>query len=100
MLALHRRVKGRELAEAIGVTPSAISARLSGDTAIKQEEVPALAQVLECPVEVLRLSPELALRWSRDHPRTDELTRLRGSRRRGSGWSSELPGRPVLARVS
>lgn len=69
VLAQHRGVKTYEMAAAIEVSSPSMSSRLHGKVVILQHEVPALAAILDVPEEVLRLSPDVALRWSREHPR-------------------------------
>lgn len=68
VLAQHRGVKTYEMAAAIGISSPSMSARLYGKVPILQHEMSGLARILDCPEEVLRLTPDVALRWSREHP--------------------------------
>lgn len=83
-LMSYRGVKTYQIAQAIGVAPSAVSARLGGGTVIKQEEMEAIAVILGVPVAVLYLTPDAALRWVLDHPSEQAFP--------GNGYIPELAG--------
>lgn len=75
-LMAYKRLRMYELAGALGVEPQSMSARLSGKTVIKQEELAALAVLFRVPVDVFYQSPDEALRWVLDHPATVPTTEL------------------------
>lgn len=61
-------LRTKDIAWALDLTPPAISARLTGSTVIKQEELWALAFLFDVPSDVLYLAPDDALRYVIDHP--------------------------------
>jgi len=57
-----------ELAQAMGLTRQSIHNKLNGRTVLRHEEVAGLARFFGVPADVLRLEPDVALRWVLDHP--------------------------------
>ena len=69
-LMTYKRLRMYHLAAALEVEPQSMSARLNGKTVIKQEELAALAVLLQVPVGVFYMSPDDALRWVLNNPPT------------------------------
>lgn len=69
-LMTYKRLRMYHLAEALGIEPTSMSARLNGKTVIKQEELAALAVLFRVPVAIFYMGPDQALRWVLDHPLT------------------------------
>lgn len=93
---VRRRMSAKRLAEAVGVSQSAMSARLTGTTPIDLDELERIAQALE--VDLADLLPHTAAAPESTSTATGQRVLRRDQRR--SSYYAAPPTRPTPTRPS